>query len=200
MKTALIEKYSTMGGTCLNVGCIPSKSLLDSSHHYENALHNFEDHGISVDGKIKLDLGKMMSRKSSVVEQTTKGLEYLMSKNDVTVYHGLGSFKDDSTIQINVDGKTQTINGKNIIIATGSNPTKLSDTIKSNNIVDSEGAIMFDSIPKHLIVIGAGIIGLELGSVWARLGSKVTILESQPDFLPFLDARVSRQVLREFNR
>ena len=88
MKTALIEKYSTMGGTCLNVGCIPSKSLLDSSHHYENALHNFEDHGISVDGKIKLDLGKMMSRKLSVVEQTTKGLEYLMSKNDVTVYHG----------------------------------------------------------------------------------------------------------------
>ena len=116
MKTALIEKYSTMGGTCLNVGCIPSKSLLDSSHHYENALHNFEDHGISVDGKIKLDLDKMMSRKSFVVEQTTKGLEYLMSKNDITVYHGLGSFKDESTIEINTAGKTQTINGNNRLI------------------------------------------------------------------------------------
>ena len=124
MKTALVEKYSTMGGTCLNVGCIPSKSLLDSSHHYENALHKFHDHGISIEGKIKLDLDKMMSRKSSVVEQTTKGLEYLMNKNKVTVFNGVGSFKDSTTIEINNKSKSEIINGKNIIIATGSKPSK----------------------------------------------------------------------------
>ena len=109
MKTALVEKYSTMGGTCLNVGCIPSKSLLDSSHHYENAIHNFEDHGISVLGEIKLDLEKMMSRKSSVVEQTTKGLDYLMNKNKVTVFNGLGSFENSNKIKIQSDDKTETL-------------------------------------------------------------------------------------------
>ena len=125
MKTALIEKYSTMGGTCLNVGCIPSKSLLDSSHHYENAIHNFEDHGISIEGKVHLDLEKMMSRKSSVVEQTTKGLEYLMNKNKVSVYNGLGSFIDANTVQVKSADKSELLSAKNIVIATGSKPTKL---------------------------------------------------------------------------
>ena len=201
MKTALIEKYSTMGGTCLNVGCIPSKSLLDSSHHYENALHNFEDHGISVDGKIKLDLDKMMSRKSSVVEQTTKGLEYLMSKNDITVYYGLGSFKDESTIEINADGKTQTINGNNIIIATGSKPTKLPFAdFDGERIISSTEALKLSEVPKHLVVVGGGVIGLELGQVYSRLGAKVTVLEYQDRIIPNMDSSLSKELAKVFKK
>ncbi len=201
MKTALIEKYSTMGGTCLNVGCIPSKSLLDSSHHYENALHNFEDHGISVDGKIKLDLDKMMSRKSSVVEQTTKGLEYLMSKNDITVYHGLGSFKDESTIEINTAGKTQTINGNNIIIATGSKPTKLPFAdFDGERIISSTEALKLSEVPKHLVVVGGGVIGLELGQVYSRLGAKVTVLEYQDRIIPNMDSSLSKELAKVFKK
>ena len=201
MKTALIEKYSTMGGTCLNVGCIPSKSLLDSSHHYENALHNFEDHGISVDGKIKLDLDKMMSRKSSVVEQTTKGLEYLMSKNDITVYYGLGSFKDKSTIEINADGKTQTINGNNIIIATGSKPTKLPFAdFDGERIISSTEALKLSEVPKHLVVVGGGVIGLELGQVYSRLGAKVTVIEYQDRIIPNMDSSLSKELAKVFKK
>ena len=201
MKTALIEKYSTMGGTCLNVGCIPSKSLLDSSHHYENALHNFEDHGISVEGKIKLDLDKMMSRKSSVVEQTTKGLEYLMNKNDVTVFHGLGSFKDKSTIEINSDGNTQTIKGNNIIIATGSKPTKLPFAdFDGERIISSTEALKLSEVPKHLIVVGGGVIGLELGQVYSRLGAKVTVLEFQDRIIPNMDSSLSKELTKVFKK
>ena len=201
MKTALIEKYSTMGGTCLNVGCIPSKSLLDSSHHYENALHNFEDHGISVEGKIKLDLDKMMSRKSSVVEQTTKGLEYLMNKNDVTVFHGFGSFKDESTIEINTDGNTQTIKGNNIIIATGSNPTKLPFAdFDGERIISSTEALKLSEVPKHLIVVGGGVIGLELGQVYSRLGAKVTVLEFQDRIIPNMDSSLSKELTKVFKK
>ena len=201
MKTALIEKYSTMGGTCLNVGCIPSKSLLDSSHHYENALHNFEDHGISVDGKIKLDLDKMMSRKSSVVEQTTKGLEYLMNKNDVTVFHGFGSFKDETTIEINTDGNTQTIKGNNIIIATGSKPTKLPFAdFDGERIISSTEALKLSEVPKHLIVVGGGVIGLELGQVYSRLGAKVTVLEYQDRIIPNMDSSLSKELTKVFKK
>ena len=201
MKTAIIEKYSTMGGTCLNVGCIPSKSLLDSSHHYENALHNFEDHGISVDGKIKLDLDKMMSRKSSVVEQTTKGLEYLMSKNDITVYYGLGSFKDKSTIEINADGKTQTIKGNNIIIATGSKPTKLPFAdFDGERIISSTEALKLSEVPKHLVVVGGGVIGLELGQVYSRLGAKVTVIEYQDRIIPNMDSSLSKELAKVFKK
>ena len=201
MKTALIEKYSTMGGTCLNVGCIPSKSLLDSSHHYENALHNFEDHGISVDGKIKLDLDKMMSRKSSVVEQTTKGLEYLMSKNDIRVYYGLGSFKDKSTIEINADGKTQTIKGNNIIIATGSKPTKLPFAdFDGERIISSTEALKLSEVPKHLVVVGGGVIGLELGQVYSRLGAKVTVIEYQDRIIPNMDSSLSKELAKVFKK
>ena len=201
MKTALIEKYSTMGGTCLNVGCIPSKSLLDSSHHYENALHNFEDHGISVEGKIKLDLDKMMSRKSSVVEQTTKGLEYLMNKNDVTVFYGFGSFKDESTIEINTDGNTQTIKGNNIIIATGSKPTKLPFAdFDGERIISSTEALKLSEVPKHLIVVGGGVIGLELGQVYSRLGAKVTVLEFQDRIIPNMDSSLSKELTKVFKK
>ena len=201
MKTALIEKYSTMGGTCLNVGCIPSKSLLDSSHHYENALHNFEDHGISVEGKIKLDLDKMMSRKSSVVEQTTKGLEYLMNKNDVTVFYGFGSFKDESTIEINTEGNTQTIKGNNIIIATGSKPTKLPFAdFDGERIISSTEALKLSEVPKHLIVVGGGVIGLELGQVYSRLGAKVTVLEFQDRIIPNMDSSLSKELTKVFKK
>ena len=201
MKTALIEKYSTMGGTCLNVGCIPSKSLLDSSHHYENALHNFEDHGISVEGKIKLDLDKMMSRKSSVVEQTTKGLEYLMNKNDVTVFHGFGSFKDETTIEINTDGNIQTIKGNNIIIATGSKPTKLPFAdFDGERIISSTEALKLTEVPKHLIVVGGGVIGLELGQVYSRLGAKVTVLEYQDRIIPNMDSSLSKELTKVFKK
>ncbi len=201
MKTALIEKYSTMGGTCLNVGCIPSKSLLDSSHHYENALHNFEDHGISIDGKIKLDLKKMMSRKSSVVEQTTKGLEYLMNKNEVTVFHGLGSFKDANSIEVTTEAKKTTINGKNIIIATGSKPTKLPFAdFDGERIISSTEALKLDEVPKHLVVVGGGVIGLELGQVYNRLGAKVTVLEYQDRIIPNMDSSLSKELAKVFKK
>ena len=124
MKTALIEKYNTLGGTCLNVGCIPSKSLLDSSHHYEDAVKHFATHGIDIDGEVKVNLKQMMSRKSSVVEQTTKGINYLMDKNNITVFQGVGSFVDATHIQISGE-KTETIEAKHSIIATGSKPASL---------------------------------------------------------------------------
>ena len=175
--------------------------MLDSSHHYENALHNFEDHGISVDGKIKLDLDKMMSRKSSVVEQTTKGLEYLMSKNDIAVYHGLGSFKDESTIEINTAGKTQTINGNNIIIATGSKPTKLPFAdFDGERIISSTEALKLSEVPKHLVVVGGGVIGLELGQVYSRLGAKVTVLEYQDRIIPNMDSSLSKELAKVFKK
>ena len=201
MKTALVEKYSTMGGTCLNVGCIPSKSLLDSSHHYENALHNFDDHGISIEGKIKLDLDKMMSRKSSVVEQTTKGLEYLMNKNKVTVFNGLGSFKDSTTVEVKNNGKSEVINGKNIIIATGSKPTKLPFVdFDGERIISSTEALKLKEVPKHLVVIGGGVIGLELGQVYNRLGSKVTVIEYQDRIIPNMDSSLSKELTKVFKK
>ena len=201
MKTALIEKYSKMGGTCLNVGCIPSKSLLDSSHHYENALHNFANHGIVVEGNIKLDLEQMMSRKSSVVEQTTKGLEYLMDKNKVTVFNGLGSFVNSNTIQIKSEIKTETIEGKHIIIATGSKPTKLPFAdFDGERIISSTEALKLKEVPKHLVIVGGGVIGLELGQVYSRLGAKVTVIEYQDRIIPNMDASLSKELTKVFKK
>ena len=201
MKTALIEKYSKMGGTCLNVGCIPSKSLLDSSHHYENALHNFANHGIVVEGDIKLDLEQMMSRKSSVVEQTTKGLEYLMDKNKVTVFNGLGSFVNSNTIQIKSEVKTETIQGKHIIIATGSKPTKLPFAdFDGERIISSTEALKLKEVPKHLVIVGGGVIGLELGQVYSRLGAKVTVIEYQDRIIPNMDASLSKELTKVFKK
>ena len=201
MKTALIEKYSKMGGTCLNVGCIPSKSLLDSSHHYENALHNFPNHGIVVEGDIKLDLEQMMSRKSSVVEQTTKGLEYLMDKNKVTVFNGLGSFVNSNTIQIKSEVKTETIEGKHIIIATGSKPTKLPFAdFDGERIISSTEALKLKEVPKHLVIVGGGVIGLELGQVYSRLGAKVTVIEYQDRIIPNMDASLSKELTKVFKK
>ena len=198
MKTAIIEKYSTMGGTCLNVGCIPSKSLLDSSHHYEEAVKKFPDHGISIDGKINIDFSKMIDRKQAVVDQTTKGIDYLMKKNNITVYNGIGSFKDNNNVNLIVEGKiSQTIKSKNIIIATGSKPTELPFAkIDKDRIISSTEALSLKEIPKHLIVVGGGVIGLELGQVYSRLGSKVSIIEYQDRIIASMDSSLSKELLK----
>ena len=174
MKTAIIEKYSTLGGTCLNVGCIPSKALLDSSHHYEDAVKHFEEHGIEIPGEVKVNLEKMISRKQGVVDMTTKGIQFLMDKNKIDVYEGLGSFKDATHVNITKnDGKTETIEAKNIIIATGSKPSTLPFIkLDKERVITSTEALKLKEIPKHMIVIGGGVIGLELGQVYKRLGRR----------------------------
>src|SRR5690606_25756208 len=194
LKTALIEKYSVLGGTRLNVGCIPSKALLDSSHHYEEALKHFKDHGIEIPGDIKLNFKRMIERKAEVVEQTTKGIQFLMDKNKVDVYEGLGSFKDATHVNIKKnDGKTETIEAKNIIIATGSKPSTLPFIkIDKERIITSTEALTLKEVPKHLIVIGGGVIGLELGQVYRRLGSEVSVVEYMDRIIPTMDSAQSK--------
>jgi dihydrolipoamide dehydrogenase len=198
MKTAIIEKYSTLGGTCLNVGCIPSKALLDSSHHYEDAIKHFEEHGIDIPGEIKVNLEQMIARKQGVVDQTTKGIQFLMDKNKIDVYEGVGSFKDATHVNINKnDGKTETIEAKNIIIATGSKPSSLPFiTIDKERIITSTEALKLTEIPKHMIVIGGGVIGLELGQVYKRLGADVTVVEYMDRIIPGMDAALSKELTK----
>lgn len=194
MKTAIIEKYATLGGTCLNVGCIPSKALLDSSHHYEDAVKHFEEHGIDIPGDIKVNLKQMIDRKQAVVDQTTGGIDFLMKKNKIDVYQGLGSFKDATHITIKGD-KTEDIEAKNIIIATGSKPSSLPFiTLDKERIVTSTEALKLKEIPKHLIVIGGGAIGLELGQVYRRLGAEVTVIEYMDRIIPTMDSGLSREL------
>ena len=196
MKTALIEKYSTLGGTCLNVGCIPSKTLLDSSHHYEDAVKHFDTHGIEVAGEIKINFEKMIGRKRAVVEQTTKGIEFLMDKNNITVFQGLGSFVDATHIQI--DGyKKETIEATNSIIATGSKPGSLPFiTVDKERVITSTEALELKEIPKHLVVIGGGVIGLELGQVYRRLGAAVSVIEYADRITPAMDSACSRELTK----
>ncbi|CAM1343832.1 dihydrolipoyl dehydrogenase [Tenacibaculum amylolyticum] len=196
-KVAIIEKYSTLGGTCLNVGCIPSKALLDSSHHYYDAVHHFEEHGISVE-KPSFDFGKMVARKANVVETTTGGIKYLMDKNNIDVYEGLGSFEDATHVKVTKnDGSSEVIEGTNIIIATGSKPSSLPFiTIDKERIITSTEALKLKEVPKHLIVIGGGVIGLELGSVYKRLGADVTVVEYAPTITPTMDKDVSKELTK----
>ena len=170
MKTAIIEKYATLGGTCLNVGCIPSKALLASSHHYEELQH-FADHGIEVSGEVKVNLEKMIARKQAIVDQTSGGVKYLMDKNNVTVFEGLGSFVDATHVAVvKADGTSETLEAKKIIIATGSKPSSLPFiTIDKERIITSTEALKLKEVPKHLIIIGGGVIGIELGQVYLRL-------------------------------
>lgn len=198
MKTAIIEKYSTLGGTCLNVGCIPSKALLDSSHHYEDAIKHFEDHGIEIPGDVKINLEKMISRKQAVVDQTTKGIQFLMDKNKIDVYEGLGSFKDATHITITPSkGKAQTIEAKNIIVATGSKPSSLPFIkLDKERVITSTEALKLKEIPSHMIIIGGGVIGLELGQVYRRLGSEVTVVEFMDRIIPGMDAALSKELLK----
>ena len=196
MKTALVEKYKTLGGTCLNVGCIPSKSLLDSSHHYEEAIHNFNDHGIEIGDKIKINFKQMIKRKSSVVEQTTKGIDFLMQKNKISVFEGLGSFVDNNTVKVEGKEKKE-LKTKNIVIATGSKPGNLPFIkIDKERIITSTEALSLDEIPKNLIVIGGGVIGLELGQVYKRLGSEVTVIEYADRITPIMDSSLSRELIK----
>ena len=196
MKTALIEKYSTLGGTCLNVGCIPSKSLLDSSHHYEDAVKHFLEHGIEVQGEIKINFKQMIDRKASVVDQTTKGIDYLMKKNKIEVFNGIGSFVDANHIQI--EGKKKDIiEAKKIIIATGSKPGSLPFiSLDKERIITSTEALNLKEIPKHLIVIGGGVIGLELGQVYRRLGAEVSVIEYADRITPVMDSGLSRELMK----
>ncbi len=196
MKTALIEKYSTLGGTCLNVGCIPSKTLLDSSHHYEDAIKHFDTHGIEIAGEIKINFEKMIGRKRAVVEQTTKGIEFLMDKNNITVFEGLGSFVDATHIQI-AGKKKETIEATNSIIATGSKPGSLPFiTVDKERVITSTEALELSEIPKHLVVIGGGVIGLELGQVYRRLGAAVSVIEYADRITHAMDSACSRELTK----
>jgi len=201
LKTALIEKYDALGGTCLNVGCIPSKSLLDSSHHYDDAIKHFDSHGITIEGSIKVNLEKMISRKQNVVDQTTKGIEFLMSKNKIKVYNGLGSFFDSHTVKIDNSSNITKISFKNAVIATGSKPTSLPFAkIDKKRIITSTEALKLKEIPKKLIVIGGGVIGLELGQVYNRLGAEVSVIEYSNTITPFMDSAVSKELIRIFKK
>ncbi|MGB7394472.1 MAG: NAD(P)/FAD-dependent oxidoreductase, partial [Pricia sp.] len=198
MKTAIIEKYSTLGGTCLNVGCIPSKAMLDSSHHYEDAVKHFEEHGIDIPGEVKVNLEKMIGRKQSVVDQTCDGVKFLMKKNDIEVFQGWGSFKDKTHIDIKKDdGETETIEAKNIIIATGSKPSSLPFIeLDKERIITSTEALELKEVPKHMIVIGGGVIGLELGQVYKRLGAEVTVIEYMDRIIPSFDSALSKELMK----
>jgi dihydrolipoamide dehydrogenase len=194
-KTALIEKYDTLGGTCLNVGCIPSKAMLDSSEHFANAKENFKAHGINVQG-LKVDFAAMVARKADVVKQNVDGIAFLMKKNKVDVHHGIGSFVDKNTIKILAkDGSEKKITTEYVIIATGSKPTPLPFApFDKKRIISSTEALELKEIPKHLIVIGGGVIGMELGSVYSRLGSKVTVVEFLDNLIPTMDGTLGKEL------
>ena len=200
IKTAIIEKYSSLGGTCLNVGCIPSKALLDSSHHYYEVVNNISSHGINVQGTISLDFKKMIDRKNNVVSQTVKGIDFLMNKNNIDVYNGFASFVDDHLINIE-NGKNQKIKFEKCVIATGSKPATLPFiNIDKHRIITSTEALSLSEIPKSLTIIGAGVIGLELGQVYNRLGSEVNIIEYSEKITPFMDNDISKELLKIFKK
>lgn len=200
MKTAIIEKYDTLGGTCLNVGCIPSKALLDSSEHFENAKSNFKEHGIDINAP-KVNIEQMISRKQKVVDQTCDGVAFLMKKNKIEVFHGVGAFEDEHTINISKKDGDEKIKAKNIIIATGSKPTELPFAkFDKERIISSTEALELKEVPKHLIVIGGGIIGLELGSVYARLGADVTVIEYLDRIIPTMDGTLSKELMKSLKK
>ena len=202
MKTALIEKYNTLGGTCLNVGCIPSKALLDSSHHYDDAIRHFEGHGIEISGDVKVSLEKMIARKDQVVAQTTSGIDFLMKKNKIEVLKGFGSFKDATHIFITKeDGSSEEIETKNVIIATGSKPANLPFiSLDKERVITSTEALKLKEIPKHLIVIGGGVIGLELGQVYRRLGAEVSVIEYMDRIIPTMDKAQSKELTKALKK
>lgn len=201
MKTAIIEKYDTLGGTCLNVGCIPSKALLDSSEHFHNAAHKFETHGIKL-SNLKVDMPQMIQRKDDVVDQTCKGVEFLMKKNKIDVLHGHGSFVSASKIKVTKeDGSSSEIDTKKVIIATGSKPiTPPAFAYDKNRVITSTEALNIKKVPKRMIVIGAGVIGLELGSVYARLGTEVEVIEYQDRILPGMDKDCAKELQRSLKK
>lgn len=196
-KTAIIEKYPTLGGTCLNVGCIPSKALLASSHHYEELQH-MADHGIEVTGDVKVNLTKMIERKQAVVDQTSGGVKFLMDKNNITVFEGVGSFESPTSIKITKkDGTSETIESKNSIIATGSKPASLPFIqIDKERIITSTEALKLKEVPKHLVIIGGGVIGIELGQVYLRLGAQVSVVEFMDRIISGMDGALSKELTK----
>ena len=199
MKVAIIDKRKSLGGTCLNVGCIPSKALLDSSEHFHNAQKNFAAHGIKIPAP-KVDLPQMIKRKQEVVDQTTGGIDFLMKKNNITVHHGIGSFVDATTIQVKGD-KTEQITAKHIVIATGSEPvTPPAFGYDGNRVITSTEALEITKLPKTMVIIGGGVIGLELGSVYARLGTKVTVIEYQDRLIPGMDKDLGKELMRSMKK
>ncbi|PTS88489.1 dihydrolipoyl dehydrogenase [Flavobacterium sp. HMWF030] len=196
-KTAIVEKYNSLGGTCLNVGCIPSKALLSSSHHYAEIAH-FADHGIEVSGDVKINLEKMIARKQAVVDQTVGGINYLMDKNKITVFNGLGSFVDATHIAVaKADGTSETIEAKYTVIATGSKPSSLPFIkIDKERIITSTEALALKEVPKHLVIIGGGVIGIELGQVYLRLGAQVSVVEFMDRIIPGMDASLSKELTK----
>ena len=207
LKTACIEEYvdaknnPTFGGTCLNVGCIPSKAVLDSSHRYQEATSHLKTHGIEV-SSVELDIPAMMKRKDDIVAKLTGGISGLFTANKVTPISGRGKVLADSKVEVkDAEGKIEIIESKNIVIATGSSPIEIGSAIfNDTNILDSTGALEINKVPKTLGVIGAGVIGLELGSVWARLGAKVTVIEAMEDFLNMADKEVARETFKDFKK
>ena len=201
LRTACVDKRGTLGGTCLNVGCIPSKALLQSSHHFEMAGHQFAAHGVKID-KLALDLKTMMGRKERVVEDLTKGIEFLLKKNKVDYIVGSGSITAGGEVAVRPDkGKPQKLKSENIIIATGSEVTPLPGVeIDEKQIVSSTGALSLKKVPKHMVVVGAGVIGLELGSVWRRLGAEVTVIEFLDSILPGMDGEICKTMQRTLKK
>jgi dihydrolipoamide dehydrogenase len=197
LKVACVEKRGSLGGTCLNVGCIPSKALLQSSHHFESASKEFASHGVKT-GEVSLDLKTMMGRKDKVVDDLTKGIEFLFKKNKVDYILGAGKVSAADTVEVtSAKGKKQVLKTKNIIVATGSDPAPLQGVkIDEKQIVSSTGALALGKVPKSMIVVGGGVIGLELGSVWRRLGAEVTVVEFLDNILPGMDGDVVEQMTR----
>lgn len=201
MKTAIIEKYNTLGGTCLNVGCIPSKALLDSSEHYHNAAHTFNTHGIELDN-LKVNLDQMIERKRGVVTDNVNGIAFLMKKNKIDVHTGVGSFIDKNNIKVtDKEGKETKLETDKVIIATGSKPASLPFIkIDKKRIITSTEALELKEVPKHMIVIGGGVIGMELGSVYARLGAEVSVVEFMDELIPSMDSTMGKELKKSLKK
>ena len=201
LNTVCIEMDKTLGGTCVNVGCIPSKALLSSSEHYEFAKLHAAEHGIQV-ADVELDLATMMKRKDAVVGQNTKGIEYLFRKNKITWARGRGTLKKANVVEVALsDGKSESYRAKNVIIATGSVPIELPFLkVDEKRVLSNIGALTIPEVPRHLVVVGGGVIGLELGSVWRRLGSKVTVVELMPTILPGNDEEIIKEADKVFRK
>lgn len=201
LKTAIIERYNNLGGTCLNVGCIPSKALLDSSEHYHNAKKKFTIHGIDLEG-LSINMPQMINRKNEVVAQTVKGLEFLMKKNSIDVYHGHGSFVDANTLNIaKEDGSAETISTDKTIIATGSKPiTPAAFNYDKKRVITSTEALNIDKVPDKMVIIGGGVIGLELGSVFARLGTSIEVVEFLDRIIAGMDGDCSKELMRALKK
>lgn len=207
MSVACVDEWTNsdgtkpFGGTCLNVGCIPSKALLESSELYHRAVHEFESHGIKADG-LSFNIDKMQSRKAGIVKQLTMGIEALFKASGITGIKGHGRLLSDRIVEVSSnDGENQVLQAKHVVIATGSTPIEIpSARYEGDMIVDSSGALAFDAVPQRLGVIGAGVIGLELGSVWGRLGSEVVLLEALDEFLPMVDRQIAADALRQFRK